>query len=76
MPARTPIQLPDFPWDSLAEAKARAAAHPDGIVNLSVGTPVDEVAPGIQLALSEAAAEPGYLKPPAPPHCGRRSQRP
>lgn len=60
MPARTPIQLPDFPWDSLAEAKARAAAHPDGIVNLSVGTPVDEVAPGIQLALSEAAAEPGY----------------
>lgn len=52
MPARTPIQLPDFPWDSLAEVKARAAAHPDGIVNLSVGTPVDEVAPGIQLALS------------------------
>jgi len=60
--ARTPLgtRLPDFPWDTLAEAKATAAAHPDGIVNLSVGTPVDPVAPGIQLALAEAAAEPGY----------------
>lgn len=53
-------ELPDFPWDSLEEAKARAAAHPDGIINLSVGTPVDEVAPSVQLALSLAAAEPGY----------------
>lgn len=60
MPARTPTVLPDFPWDSLAAAKARAMEHPDGIVNLSVGTPVDAVAPGIQLALAEAAAAPGY----------------
>lgn len=52
--------LPDFPWDSLEGAKATATAHPDGIVNLSVGTPVDEVAPSIQLALSLNAAEPGY----------------
>lgn len=60
--ARRPVSaiLPDFPWDSLAGAKARASAHPDGIVNLSVGTPVDPVAPSIQLALSNAAAEPGY----------------
>lgn len=60
MPDRTPAQLPDFPWDSLSEAKAKAMEHPDGIVNLSVGTPVDQVAPGIQLALAEAAAAPGY----------------
>ena len=53
-------ELPDFPWDSLAEAKKTASAHPDGLVNLSVGTPVDEVAPSIQLALAEAAREPGY----------------
>ncbi|MDO5668674.1 MAG: succinyldiaminopimelate transaminase [Corynebacterium sp.] len=60
--ARTPLgtRLPDFPWDTLDDARATAAAHPDGIVNLSVGTPVDPVAPGIQLALAEAAAEPGY----------------
>ncbi len=60
--ARTPLgaRLPDFPWDTLDAAKATAEAHPDGIVNLSVGTPVDPVAPGIQLALAAAAAEPGY----------------
>ena len=53
-------RLPDFPWDSLAEAKATATKHPDGIVDLSVGTPVDPVSPAIQLALTESAAEPGY----------------
>ncbi|MDT5221917.1 MAG: hypothetical protein QOF15_4022 [Mycobacterium sp.] len=52
--------LPEFPWDTLAEAKARAAAHPGGIVDLSVGTPVDPVAPLIQDALAAAASEPGY----------------
>lgn len=59
---RTPLidRLPDFPWDSLAEAKATATAHPDGIVNLSVGTPVDPVAPSIQIALSQAAGFSGY----------------
>ena len=60
--ARTPLAqvLPDFPWDSLADAKARAGAHPDGIVNLSVGNPVDSIAPGVQLALADAGANPGY----------------
>ena len=33
------LHLPDFPWDSLAADKALAAAHPDGIVDLSVGHP-------------------------------------
>lgn len=59
---RVPVgdRLPDFPWDSLAEATATAKSHPDGIVDLSVGTPVDPVAPTIQLALAESAAVPGY----------------
>ncbi|NLG54461.1 MAG: succinyldiaminopimelate transaminase [Rhodococcus sp.] len=59
---RTPVAsaLPDFPWDSLAEAKATATAHPDGIVNLSVGTPVDPVSPVIQQALASVAEIPGY----------------
>ncbi|WP_236984366.1 MULTISPECIES: succinyldiaminopimelate transaminase [Mycobacterium] len=52
--------LPEFPWDTLAEAKARAAAHPDGIVDLSVGTPVDPVAPLIRDALAAASSAPGY----------------
>ena len=34
-------ELPDFPWDSLAGAKQTASSYPDGLVNLSVGTPVD-----------------------------------
>ena len=60
--ARTPLGsvLPDFPWNSLAEAKAKANGHPEGIVDLSVGTPVDEVSPSVQLALSSAAGLSGY----------------
>lgn len=59
---RVPVgkRLPDFPWDSLADATAKAKSHPEGIVDLSVGTPIDPVAPTIQLALAESAAVPGY----------------
>jgi succinyldiaminopimelate transaminase len=52
--------LPDFPWDLLEPAKARAAAHPDGLVDLSVGTPVDVVPPPVRQALAAAADTPGY----------------
>ena len=52
--------LPDFPWDTIAAVKAKAAAHPDGIVDLSVGTPVDPVDPLIRAALSSVAEVPGY----------------
>jgi succinyldiaminopimelate transaminase len=55
------ISLPAFPWDSLAADKALAAAHPDGIVDLSIGTPVDPVPAVVRAALAgPAAAEPGY----------------
>ncbi|QIQ02839.1 succinyldiaminopimelate transaminase [Streptomyces liangshanensis] len=53
-------RLPVFPWDKLEPYKATAAAHPDGIVDLSVGTPVDPVPDAVQRALSEAANSPGY----------------
>lgn len=53
-------RLPDFPWDSLAAAKARANAHPDGMVDLSVGTPVDPTPELARRALAEAADSPGY----------------
>lgn len=49
-----------FPWDTLADVTAAARAHPGGIVDLSVGTPVDEVAPVIREALAAASASPGY----------------
>ena len=53
-------RLPDFPWDHLTAHAERARAHPDGIVDLSVGTPVDPTPAVIQAALSEAADSPGY----------------
>ncbi len=56
----TPLDLPEFPWDLLAPYKARAAAHPDGIVDLSVGTPVDPTPALVQRALADGADAPGY----------------
>ncbi|MER5973972.1 succinyldiaminopimelate transaminase [Streptomyces sp. NPDC002055] len=53
-------RLPVFPWDRLEPFKATAAAHPDGIVDLSVGTPVDPVPELIRGALRDAADSPGY----------------
>jgi len=52
--------LPDFPWDSLAPYKARASAHSGGLVDLSVGTPVDPTPEFVRRALAEAADAPGY----------------
>jgi succinyldiaminopimelate transaminase len=49
-----------FPWDTLADVTALARSHPDGIVDLSVGTPVDDVAPVIRDALAAASSSPGY----------------
>ncbi len=54
------LRLPEFPWHRLAPASAIAAAHPDGIANLSIGTPVDPVPAVIQAALASAADSPGY----------------
>ena len=54
------VGLPDFPWDQLEPAKARALAHPDGLVDLSVGTPVDPVPEVVRNALAAACDTPGY----------------
>ena len=52
--------LPDFPWDSLAPFKERASAVSGGLVDLSVGTPVDPTPLVVQEALRAAADAPGY----------------
>jgi succinyldiaminopimelate transaminase len=52
--------LPVFPWDRLEPYKETALGHPDGIVDLSVGTPVDPVPDAVQAALTAAADSPGY----------------
>ena len=53
-------QLPDFPWDSLVPVRERAAAHPDGVVDLTIGTPVDSVPSGARAALDAASDAHGY----------------
>ena len=52
--------LPDFPWDTLAGARQQAFAHPDGVVDLSVGTPVDPTPQLAREALARASEAPGY----------------
>ena len=44
----------------LEPAKAVAAAHPDGLVDLSMGTPVDSVPTLIRAALDGGSDAPGY----------------
>ncbi|MGN9913275.1 succinyldiaminopimelate transaminase [Phytohabitans sp. LJ34] len=63
-------RLPDFPWDLLAPAKRVAAEHPDGLVDLSMGTPVDPVPPLVREALAAASDSPGY-----PPTAGTPTLR-
>ncbi len=59
-PATLAARLPAFPWDSLAPAADLARAHPGGIVDLSVGTPVDPVPEVVRAALRAADNSPGY----------------
>ena len=59
-PTLSPPALPDFPWDSLAPFKARASEHPQGLVDLSVGTPVDPTPELVRAALVASADAPGY----------------
>ena len=63
------LRLPDFPWDSLAPTKERASAFSDpaidgpagsGLVDLSVGTPVDPTPDVVRDALARASDAHGY----------------
>ncbi|MCW2757342.1 MAG: N-succinyldiaminopimelate aminotransferase [Nocardioidaceae bacterium] len=53
-------RLPDFPWDHLTPYAVKARARPGGVVDLSVGTPVDPTPAVVQQALRDAADSPGY----------------
>jgi succinyldiaminopimelate transaminase len=52
--------LPDFPWDAVDPYRERAARHSDGLVDLSIGTPVDPAPMVAQRALARASNAPGY----------------
>lgn len=53
-------KLPDFPWDALAPYGVTAKEHPAGIIDLSVGTPVDPTPDFIQEVLKDSANSPSY----------------
>lgn len=53
-------RLPEYPWESLKPFAAKAALHPGGKVDLSVGSPVDPTPQIIQDALDSASNSPGY----------------
>jgi succinyldiaminopimelate transaminase len=59
--------LADYPWDALQAAKKRAAEHPGGIVDLSIGTPVDDTPATAVEALAAAGNSPGYPTVAGPP---------
>jgi succinyldiaminopimelate transaminase len=53
-------RLPAFTWDRIAPLRDKAGLHPDGLVDLSMGTPVDQVPGLIREALAGASDSPGY----------------
>jgi succinyldiaminopimelate transaminase len=57
---RTPLDLPDFPWDKLAPYSATASARDGGMVDLSVGSPVDETPRVVRDALARATDAHSY----------------
>ncbi|QBE47821.1 succinyldiaminopimelate transaminase [Leucobacter triazinivorans] len=52
--------LPDYPWDAMAPYAEEAARHPEGALNLSVGSPVDPSPESVQAALSGATDAHAY----------------
>lgn len=58
--SRTPLRLPDFPWDALVPYADRAGSHPDGLIDLSVGSPVDATPSVVRDALAAATDAHAY----------------
>ena len=52
--------LDDYPWDNVAPFRERAAQHPDGICDLSIGSPTDPTPQIIRDALVEATDAHAY----------------
>jgi succinyldiaminopimelate transaminase len=52
--------LPDYPWDLMTPYRERAEAHPGGLVDLSIGSPVDPTPDVVRDALAEASDAHAY----------------
>ncbi|WP_448810580.1 succinyldiaminopimelate transaminase [Agromyces bauzanensis] len=53
-------ELPDYPWDLMGPYRERAAAHRDGLVDLSIGSPVDPTPDVVREALAAATDAHAY----------------
>lgn len=53
-------RLPEYPWQKLTPFREAAAKHSEGLIDLSVGSPVDDTPETLQAALGAAANAPGY----------------
>ena len=52
--------LPDYPWDLMARYRARAEAHEGGVVDVSIGSPVDPTPDVVREALAKATDAHAY----------------
>ena len=52
--------LADYPWDAVAPYAERARTHPEGLVDLSIGSPVDPTPPVVARALADATDAHAY----------------
>jgi succinyldiaminopimelate transaminase len=52
--------LPDYPWDLMTPYRERADAHPGGVIDLSIGSPVDPTPRLIREALASATDAHAY----------------
>lgn len=52
--------LADYPWDAVAPYAERAGQHPDGLVDLSIGSPVDPTPEVVAAALRRATDAHAY----------------
>jgi succinyldiaminopimelate transaminase len=53
-------RLPEYPWEKLKPFREQAARFNDGLIDLSVGSPVDPTPRVIQDALDSSSNAPGY----------------
>lgn len=54
------LDLAEYPWDAVVPYRERAERHPGGLVDLSVGSPVDPTPEIVRRALSEATDAHAY----------------
>lgn len=52
--------LDDYPWDAVVPYREQAAQHPDDLIDLSIGSPVDPTPEVIRRALAEATDAHAY----------------